>query len=97
MISFRFWLRAFASINKYCFGFLLSVGMKKYGLQLRVPPSQQKKPPRPPLPTANIFGDDEEEAEVNVEKEILLQANKKKSLKDVSEILDQLFFFSLLF
>lgn len=62
--------------------------MKKYGLQLRVQPSQQKKPPRPPLPKPLGFHDDEED---DVEKEILRQASKNKSLKDVSKLLNQIF------
>ena len=67
--------------------------MKKYGLLLRQP--QQKKPPRPPLPTALGFGEEEED---DVEKEISRQAAKKKSLKDVSKLFQSLsspFFFFL--
>ncbi|KAL2557374.1 Coiled-coil domain-containing protein 55 [Forsythia ovata] len=57
--------------------------MKKYGLQLRVPPSQQKKQPtRPPLPTPLGFDDDDDDT---VERDILRQASKKKSLKDIEE------------
>ncbi|CAI0460538.1 unnamed protein product [Linum tenue] len=57
--------------------------MSKYGLNLRVPKSQQnKKPPRPPPPKVLGFGDDEDD---NVEQEILRQASKNKSLKDVEE------------
>lgn len=57
-----------------------------YGLQLRVPPSQQKKkqggPTRPPLPTAALgFGDDDDD----VEKEISRHASKNKALKDIEE------------
>ncbi|GAB4824635.1 hypothetical protein Ancab_007507 [Ancistrocladus abbreviatus] len=56
---------------------------KKYGLQLRVPPSQQKKQPtRPPLPKAPGFSNDDED---DVEKEISRQASKNKSLKDIEE------------
>lgn len=59
-----------------------------YGLQLRVPPSQQKKklggPTRPPLSTAALgFGDDDDD----VEKEISRHASKNKALKDVSFLL----------
>ncbi|KAJ6759919.1 COILED-COIL PROTEIN (DUF2040)-RELATED [Salix purpurea] len=54
--------------------------MKKYGLLLRQP--QQKKPPRPPLPTALGFGEEEED---DVEQEISRQAAKKKSLKDIED------------
>lgn len=56
--------------------------MKKYGLQLRVPPSQQKKlPTRPPVPTPLGFqGDDEDD----VEREIARQATKNKAHRDVS-------------
>ncbi|VFQ67236.1 unnamed protein product [Cuscuta campestris] len=59
--------------------------MKKsgYGLQLRVPPSQQKKQPtRPPLPTVLGFGDGDDD---DVEKEISRQASKNKAMKDVEE------------
>ncbi|XWS73851.1 hypothetical protein CRYUN_Cryun02cG0164700 [Craigia yunnanensis] len=57
--------------------------MKKYGLQLRVPPSQQKRPAtRPPLPPPLGFRDDDED---DVEREISRQASKNKSLKDVEE------------
>ncbi|KAJ4841971.1 hypothetical protein Tsubulata_020129 [Turnera subulata] len=55
---------------------------KKYGLQLRKPPAQQKKPPRPPVPKPLGFGDDDDD---DVEKEILRQASKNKSLKDIEE------------
>lgn len=59
--------------------------MKKsgYGLQLRVPPSQQKKQPaRPPLPKALGFGDGDDD---DVEKEISRHASKNKALKDIEE------------
>ncbi|KAK9150896.1 hypothetical protein Syun_009205 [Stephania yunnanensis] len=57
--------------------------MKKYGLQLRVNPSQQKKQPqRPPVSTSNIFGNDEDD---DVNAEIARQATKKKVLKDIEE------------
>ncbi|XP_043693621.1 nuclear speckle splicing regulatory protein 1-like [Telopea speciosissima] len=56
--------------------------MKKYGLQLRFPPSQQKKQPtRPPIPPPGFRDDDEDD----VEKEIARHASKNKSLKDVEE------------
>ncbi|KAK4358546.1 hypothetical protein RND71_020775 [Anisodus tanguticus] len=58
--------------------------MKKsgYGLQLRVPLSQQKKQPaRPALPTTLGFGDDDDD----VEKEISRHASKNKALKDIEE------------
>ncbi|KAJ8552029.1 hypothetical protein K7X08_028472 [Anisodus acutangulus] len=58
--------------------------MKKsgYGLQLRVPPSQQKKQPaRPALPTTLGFGDDDDD----VEKEISRHASKNKALKEIEE------------
>ncbi|CAL1352078.1 unnamed protein product [Linum trigynum] len=61
----------------------VAVGMSKYGLNLRVSKSQQnKRPPRPPPPKVLGFGDDEGE---DVEKEILRQASKNKSLKDIEE------------
>ncbi|TYI18960.1 hypothetical protein ES332_A07G130200v1 [Gossypium tomentosum] len=54
--------------------------MKKYGLQLRVPPSQQKKPAtRPPLPPPRGFQEDDDD---DVEKEISRQASKNKALKE---------------
>ncbi|KAK6235249.1 hypothetical protein SCA6_010586 [Theobroma cacao] len=57
--------------------------MKKYGLQLRVPPSQQKKPvTRPPLPPPLGFRDDDDD---DVEREISRQASKNKSLKEIEE------------
>ncbi|KAL4360883.1 hypothetical protein GQ457_04G017780 [Hibiscus cannabinus] len=57
--------------------------MKKYGLQLRVPPSQQKKPAtRPPLPPPRGFQEDDDD---DVEREISRQASKNKALKDVEE------------
>ncbi|KAG2308388.1 hypothetical protein Bca52824_028136 [Brassica carinata] len=54
--------------------------MKKYGLQIRAP-SQKKQPilRRP----ASIFGEDEDEEDV--EKEISRQASKAKSLKETEE------------
>ncbi|OMO89062.1 hypothetical protein CCACVL1_08030 [Corchorus capsularis] len=56
---------------------------KKYGLQLRVPPSQQKKPAtRSPLPPPAGFRDDDDD---DVEREISRQASKNKALKDVEE------------
>ncbi|KAJ4978746.1 hypothetical protein NE237_009526 [Protea cynaroides] len=52
----------------------------KYGLQLRVQPSQQKKQPaRPSILPAPGFDDDDED---HVEKEIARHATKNKSLKD---------------
>lgn len=59
--------------------------MKKYGLQLRVPPSQSKKPAtRPPLrPPAGFREEDDDENDV--EREILRQASKNKSHKDIEE------------
>ncbi|CAL5333927.1 unnamed protein product [Camellia sinensis] len=57
--------------------------MKKYGLQLRVQPSQQKKQPaRPPLPPPLGFCDEDED---DVKKEISRQASKNKALKDIEE------------
>lgn len=59
---------------------------KKYGLQLRVKPQQQKKPvSRPPLPKPALgFGGDDDDDD-NVEREISRQSYKNKSLKDVEE------------
>jgi len=54
---------------------------KKYGLQLRVPKSQQKQQQvRPPIPKPAGFNDDDDN---DVEQEISRQAAKNKSLKDV--------------
>ncbi|KAL9253803.1 Nuclear speckle splicing regulatory protein 1-like protein [Drosera capensis] len=54
---------------------------KKYGLQIRVPPSQhqRKPPPRPPKPIT--FDDDDDD----VEREISRQASKNKSLRDIED------------
>ncbi|KAL7247165.1 hypothetical protein ACSBR2_002141 [Camellia fascicularis] len=57
--------------------------MKKYGLQLRVQTSQQKKQPaRPPLPPPLGSRDEDED---DVKKEISRQASKNKALKDIEE------------
>lgn len=83
--------------------------MKKYGLQLRVQPSQKKQAARPPLPPPLGFRDDDDDDD-NIEMEISRHAIKNKSLKDVSSppcrnmhcfvlfciILYSLFFFLLL-
>lgn len=64
--------------------------MKKYGLQVRIQPSQQKKQStRPPLCPA-IFSTNDDDDDVNGE--IARQATKKKVLKDVSKILDEFVF-----
>ncbi|XP_057752742.1 uncharacterized protein LOC130970624 [Arachis stenosperma] len=55
--------------------------MSKYGLNLR-PAKQKQQPKRPPLAAPFGFNDEEEN---DVEREIALQANKKKTLKDVEE------------
>lgn len=55
--------------------------MSKYGLQLRVKP-QQKQPARPPAPKVLGFNDDDDD---NVERDILRQAYKNKTHKDVEE------------
>lgn len=56
---------------------------KKYGLLLRVPPSQQKKQAlRPPLPKPAGFADDDDD---DVEKEISRHASKNKSLRDIEQ------------
>ncbi|KAK6163629.1 hypothetical protein DH2020_000493 [Rehmannia glutinosa] len=57
--------------------------MKKYGLQLRVQPQQKKQPTKPPLPTPLGFNDDGDDD--NVERDILRQAYKNKTHKDVEE------------
>lgn len=57
--------------------------MSKFGLQLRVKPQQKKQPTRPPLPTPLGFDDDDDD---NVERDILRQAYKNKTHKDVEEL-----------
>ncbi|KAG8387447.1 hypothetical protein BUALT_Bualt02G0022300 [Buddleja alternifolia] len=57
--------------------------MKKYGLQLRVQPQQKKQPTKPPIPTPLGFNDDDDDD--NVERDILRQAHKNKTHKDVEE------------
>lgn len=59
--------------------------MKKYGLQLRIPPGQQKqKASKPPIaPPASFFKDDDDD---DVEKEISRQAAKNKALEKVEEM-----------
>ncbi|KAL5976483.1 hypothetical protein ACLOJK_020816 [Asimina triloba] len=56
--------------------------MKKYGLQLRAPPSQQKQQQQQKTlaPPPSAFLDDDED---DVEREIARQASKKKALKDI--------------
>ncbi|XP_021775153.1 nuclear speckle splicing regulatory protein 1-like [Chenopodium quinoa] len=55
----------------------------KYGLQIRVPKSQQKQQQARPLPPKPLaFNDDDDD---DVEKEISRQAFKNKSLKDVED------------
>ncbi|KAI3450756.1 hypothetical protein Pfo_007421 [Paulownia fortunei] len=57
--------------------------MKKYGLQLRVQPQQKKQPTKPPLPTQLGFNDDDEDD--NVERDIMRQAYKNKTHRDIEE------------
>ncbi|KAL0436261.1 UNVERIFIED_CONTAM: hypothetical protein Sradi_0334000 [Sesamum radiatum] len=57
-------------------------GMKKYGLQLRVQPQQKKQPAKPPIPTPLGFNDDDDD---NVERDIMRQAYKNKTHKDIEE------------
>ncbi|KAH9699516.1 DUF2040 domain-containing protein [Citrus sinensis] len=62
--------------------------MSKYGLQLRVNPSQQKKQPtnKPPLPPPKAFGlDDDGGGDDDVEGEISRQAIKNRALKEIEE------------
>lgn len=56
--------------------------MKKYGLQLRVPPANKssKPPPARPPPPAFGFGEDDED---DVEREIHRQASKNKAMQKV--------------
>lgn len=58
--------------------------MKKYGLQLRAPPSQQQKkqPTRPPLPPPAGFRDDDDDG---VESEIARQSVKNRALREIEE------------
>lgn len=57
--------------------------MKKYGLQLRVPPQQKKqipaRPPRPPPPGFRDTDDDD------VEQEISRHASKNRALREIEE------------
>lgn len=59
--------------------------MKKYGLQLRFPPDQQKKmASKPPFrPPASIFGDDDDDDDAT--KEISRQASKGRALQIIEE------------
>lgn len=59
--------------------------MSKYGLQLRVKNPPQKQAARPPPPKVLGFGDDDDDD--NVERDILRQAYKNKTHKDVSLLL----------
>lgn len=58
--------------------------MKRYGLQLRIPPAQQKKPEpsKPPVRPPAFDDDDDEE---DVERDISRQAAKKKALQKIEE------------
>ncbi|XP_008799689.2 nuclear speckle splicing regulatory protein 1-like [Phoenix dactylifera] len=57
--------------------------MKKYGLQLRIPPGQQKPAAtKPTLRPPSAFGDDDED---DVEREISRQASKNKALQKIEE------------
>ncbi|WOL11868.1 hypothetical protein Cni_G20632 [Canna indica] len=57
--------------------------MKKYGLQLRVPPPPKTSKPLPPRPPpAFAFGGDDED---DVEREISRQATKNKALQKIEE------------
>ncbi|KAL3828608.1 hypothetical protein ACJIZ3_017410 [Penstemon smallii] len=58
--------------------------MKKYGLQLRVQPNQKKQPTRPPIPNPLGFNNDDDDDD-NVERDILRQAYKNKTHKDIEE------------
>lgn len=57
--------------------------MSKYGLQLRGKKPEQKQAARPPLPKVLGFGDDDDDDD-NVERDILRQAYKNKTHRDVS-------------
>lgn len=61
--------------------------MSKYGLQLRVKNPTQKPAARPPPPKVLGFGDDADDDDDNVERDILRQAYKNKTHKDVSLLL----------
>ncbi|CAN8247066.1 unnamed protein product [Cochlearia groenlandica] len=56
--------------------------MKKYGLQIRAPAQKKKALAKPPIRTAPIFGEEEDN---DVEKEISRQASKTKSIKEIEE------------
>lgn len=73
--------------------------MSKYGLQLRVNPSQQKKQPtnKPPLPPPKAFGlDDDGGGDDDVEGEISRQAIKNRALKEVKDSLIFHFFYFII-
>lgn len=55
---------------------------KKYGLQLRVKPQQKKQPTKPPVLTPLGFNDEDDDS---VERDIMRQAHKKKTHKDVED------------
>ncbi|CAH8263863.1 unnamed protein product [Arabidopsis lyrata] len=57
--------------------------INKYGLQIRAPSQKKQSSSRPPLRTASIFGEDDEDNDV--EKEISRQASKTKALKKIEE------------
>ncbi|KAK4788978.1 hypothetical protein SAY86_020297 [Trapa natans] len=60
--------------------------MKKYGLQIRVPPSQQKKQPtRPPLPPPAGFRDEDYGDDDAAERAASRQIIKSRALKEIEE------------
>ncbi|CAL9234488.1 unnamed protein product [Arabidopsis halleri] len=57
--------------------------INKYGLQIRASSQKKQSSSRPPLRPASIFGEDDEDNDV--EKEISRQASKTKALKKIEE------------
>ncbi|CAL9234490.1 unnamed protein product [Arabidopsis halleri] len=57
--------------------------INKYGLQIRAPSQKKQSSSRPPLRNTSIFGEDDEDNDV--EKEISRQASKTKALKKIEE------------
>ncbi|PKI73375.1 hypothetical protein CRG98_006313 [Punica granatum] len=58
--------------------------MKKYGLELRVPPSQQKKQPTRPRPPLAGFRDDDDEDDA-AERAVSQQTIRSRALKEIEE------------
>jgi len=59
--------------------------MKNYGLQLRIPPGQQKQKVATPPVTPPAFAFKDDDGADDVEREITRQAAKNRALEKVSE------------